>query len=549
MLPNLLVSQLNAPTRGALRSDGASGRAVPRAAKPHRERDTDEELVTVTYGASLHNKAFLTRGMAARSYSLHAVSLAVFLACAGTATFAQQTGRPLTAAMIFLFGVTLVGALEGLRGGLVAALTASLTYNFFLSDPVFRFSLTSAEEYVPLIAFNLSAAASGLLAGRLKDRALAAEYSSRRMRALLDVSQRLQAAVRVDEIPEAIASFALDESASPPEIYLPSGDGLQPLKLQSVGSDLAHRVWFGGCSSLIDGNERAFMLSTLAGPSGVLVMSWRPGEQKLSQEHEIEAFLNLLSIALERCLLLERLAEAELVKRSEELKTALLSSVSHDMRTPLSAISASASSLVTFGSSLSDDTRADLLNMIQEQCDKLNRYTTNLLNLGRIQAGMDGDQFVICDALEVLGSAISLARSLGTGHEFIKKYDLAAANVRVDPVMLEQVFYNVLENAARYSPAGSQITISAAADTSGRIVIRIADEGEGIPTFDLERVFERFYRSRSVAASEGSGLGLSIARGFTEAFGGSIEAMQGDVETGGTIVNINLMLNNEGAAT
>jgi K+-sensing histidine kinase KdpD len=110
----------------------------------------------------------LTQIATQRPYA-RATALAVFLLAASAAVFAQQTNRPVTAAIVFLLGVTLVGALEGLRGGLVAAVLASLIYNFFLSDPVFRFSLTSPEEYVPLIAFNLSAAMSGLLAGRLKD--------------------------------------------------------------------------------------------------------------------------------------------------------------------------------------------------------------------------------------------------------------------------------------------------------------------------------------------------------------------------------------------
>lgn len=472
--------------------------------------------------------------------SIHLVSVAMFALAGTTAAAAQQSDRPITAAIIFLFGVTLVGALEGLWGGLLAALAASAIYNFFLSDPVFRFSLSSAEEYVPLIAFNVSAAASGLLAGRLRDRVRAAEFASRRMRALFDVSQGLQAALRVSDIPAAIQDFTFGEAVPGPEIYLGRGDALEALQPSRQGLELARRLWSDGGDKLAGDGRSALLLSTPAARSGVLVLAWHRRREPLFQEHETEAFVNLLSITLERCLLLEQLAEAELVKRSEEFKTALLSSVSHDMRTPLSAISASASSLARFGPSLSEDIRADFLNMIQEQCERLNRYTTNLLNLGRIQAGMDASRFAGCDALEVLGSAIGHARGAATGHEIVKRYGLASANVRADPVMLEQVFFNVLENALRYSPDGSRVLVSADREDD-RLVIEIADEGEGIAEADIERVFDRFYRARSSGGHDGNGLGLSIARGFTEAFGGTIEALRRGDGSAGTIVRISLV--------
>jgi two-component system sensor histidine kinase KdpD len=258
--------------------------------------------------------------------------------------------------------------------------------------------------------------------------------------------------------------------------------------------------------------------------------------------------VNLLSITVERCLLLDRLSEAELVKRSEEFKTALLSSVSHDMRTPLSAISASASSLSRFGAELNGEMRSDLLNTIEEQCERLNRYTTNLLNLGRLQAGVDHRQFTECDALEVLGAAISRTRTLGSSHAITKQYDIAAAPVRADPVMLEQVFYNVLENAVRYSPEGSCITVSATT-ADHHLAVSITDSGEGILASDLTLVFERFFRSRTSLPHDGSGLGLSIAKGFAEAFGGSIEAARADERRGGTTIRIRLPLEPTKAAS
>lgn len=483
---------------------------------------------------------YLTQIAPAGPYA-RASAVAVFILAASAAAFAQQTDRPVAAGILFLLGVTLVGALEGLRGGLLAAILASVIYNFFLSDPVFRFSLTTAEEYVPLLAFNLSAATSGLLAGRLKDRALAAELSSRRMRALLDVSQRLQAAVEMEDIPPAIAGFSDADTDAEPEIFVTSGADLVPLQESSAHVELAHELLATGEQSLRRGEYQALALAMPPGTSAALVIRWPNRSERRSEAHDLAAFVNLLSITVERCLLLDRLSEAELVKRSEEFKTALLSSVSHDMRTPLSAISASASSLSRFGAELDGKMRRDLLNTIEEQCERLNRYTTNLLNLGRLQAGLDHRQFTECDALEVLGAAISRTRTLGSSHEIAKRYDLAAAPVRADPVMLEQVFYNVLENAVRYSPQGSCIIVSASA-AGDDLAISITDAGEGILASDLTLVFERFYRSRTSLPHDGSGLGLSIAKGFAEAFGGSIQAARTDDRLGGTTIAIRLPL-------
>jgi two-component system sensor histidine kinase KdpD len=251
-----------------------------------------------------------------------------------------------------------------------------------------------------------------------------------------------------------------------------------------------------------------------------------------------------VSIAVERCLLLEQVSEAELLKRSEEFKSALLSSVSHDLRTPLSAISASASSLIRFGNELAPETRADLLLMIQQQCDRLNRYTTNLLNLVRLRAGVDSTRFTECDALDVLGTAISRARAAGDGRAISKDYEVATAIVRADPVMLEQVFYNVLENAVRYSPAETPINVSAH-KRGGWLLVLVEDHGAGIAETDRKRVFERFYRSHAGLAHEGNGLGLSIAKGFTEAFGGSIEASRSQGSVSGTTIKIELPLRSE----
>lgn len=465
------------------------------------------------------------------------LAIAIFILSTGAAFFAQSLDRHITSAVVYVLGVTLIGSVAGVRSGLGAAVAASVIYNFFLSQPLFRFSISSADEYVPLIVFNLSAIVSGLLAGRLKDRARAAEEAQRQLRLLLDVSSRLQSAVRVSEISAALVETA-DGLTDRLELYVVR-DGA----LASLGSTssilLASQLLDARLAKLVYANETAFLLSAADEAVGVLVLRNSAADRR--QRFDIEALVNLLGIAVERCLLLERLAEAEAVKRSEQFKTSLLSSVSHDMRTPLAAISASASSLSDYGDELPETSRRDLLTVIETQCARLNRYTTNLLNLGRIQAGFEGAAFADIDAVEGLGAAVRRAREVARDHVFEKTIPLDYALVRGDPVMLEQMFFNVLDNAVRYSPDRSRIEVGAEI-AEGRLIVAIADEGPGVAPFDLTRIFERFYRGGGAVTRDGSGLGLAISKGFAEAFGGDIRAESPLRAAGGTRVVIELPL-------
>ena len=512
--------------------------ATPAAAGGHRIAGPDGSP-SVRLRARLA-RLFVTIGE--RPRLLLAVAAATFLMAAAGALFAQQAGRPITSAIIFLLGVKMVGALEGVWGGLLGALAASALYNFFIAEPTFRFSFDSIEHYFPLIAFNASAAASGILTGRLKDRARAAELANRRIEALLAFSRQLQGAVSLDDVAAAIDGYLSERDGPRLELYVAGDQGLEPVHAAAGPSALAERLVEARQTRLTDKGEAAFLLSGAESPVGVLLARSEGGR---IEAEDLAALANLVSITIERLLLLGKLADAELVRRSEEFKTILLSSISHDMRTPLSAISASASSLAQYGSELPEEARADMLSMIQEQCQRLNRYTTNLLNLGRLQAGVDRQRFTRIDALEALGTAILHARELSGAHPIEKKLAPSEAIVTADPVMLEQVFHNVLENAARYSDPGSPITVHAV-ERHGRLLVSIRDVGPGIPAGEFDRIFDRFYRGGQAHAPEGTGLGLAIAKGFTESFGGRIWAgLPGD-EKGGTIVTIELPLARSG---
>jgi two-component system sensor histidine kinase KdpD len=420
---------------------------------------------------------------------------------------AHLYGRPVTAAILAVLAVTSVGALLGLRAGVLAGVCASIAYNLLFTDPYLRFSLETIDDLVPIIALNVSALASGLIAGRLHDRAVAAEAASRRVAETLRFSQSLQRALALEEI----GSIARQFLGRDVDILLASRSPLDQARGSDAERDTAARY-------------------NLEGAEGHIGWLRVPGT--VSDAGRIEGLLPILAMAIQRCELASELAEAELVRRSERFKTTLLSSVSHDVRTPLAAIAASAGSLASSGTDLDERSRLDLLANIQEQCDRLDRLTTNLLNLGRIEAGLDFQKMPVVDAVEVLGAVLGRIRRLDGTHRFERKFAVASAYVRADEALLEQLFYNVLENSIVHTPPETLVRVSAGL-AEGLFVASIEDDGPGIAEHERDRIFERFYQTTNAGRPRsGSGLGLSIARGFVENIGGTMRARRPDSATG-----------------
>jgi two-component system sensor histidine kinase KdpD len=222
--------------------------------------------------------------------------------------------------------------------------------------------------------------------------------------------------------------------------------------------------------------------------------------------------------------------------------------VSHDFRTPLAAISASAGSVLELDERLDRATRTELLQSIQEQCARLDRYTRNLLNLVRIDGGLDALRMPVIDAVEVLGGALARVRRLPGVHMIQRDFAVSSALVRADESLLEQVFSNVLENAVTHTPPGTSVQVSATID-GDFLIVAVEDDGNGIPPVERDRVFERFHQvgvdGRTSTGNSGSGLGLSIARGFTELFGGAISARAACGAFRGARIEVTLPLNRD----
>jgi two-component system sensor histidine kinase KdpD len=237
---------------------------------------------------------------------------------------------------------------------------------------------------------------------------------------------------------------------------------------------------------------------------------------------QASTYLAIFAIAAERWVLTERLVKADVFRKSEWFKTTLLSSMSHDLRTPLSVISASAGSLLRYGDSLPADGKQDLLETIEQQASRLNQLTSKLMSLSRIEGGLSQSSMPEIDALEVLGTALVSIRQLAPARTILKDLELTVAPVRADASLLEQVIFNVLENATVHTPSDTpvHVVVRASDDT---LVIAIEDYGPGVPVGQTEQVFERFHQAPPISQQRrGSGLGLSIARGFARAIGGDV---------------------------
>jgi two-component system sensor histidine kinase KdpD len=241
-------------------------------------------------------------------------------------------------------------------------------------------------------------------------------------------------------------------------------------------------------------------------------------------ERFVSALLDQGAVALERAEFAAQAADAEALRRSDRLRSALLNSVSHDLRTPLSTVLGAVTTLIDYGKSLEAKVRDDLLQSIREEAERLNRYVGDLLDMTRLEGGALVTRREWVDIRDVLRAAVDQVKRRLDGRKVDRDFPPELTLVMADPSLLEQALVNILEYAIAYSPDGSTIEVAVYEDRNN-VVISIEDEGRGIPTTELERVFEKFRRMEEATdRGKGAGLGLAISKGFVEAMGGRIAA-------------------------
>jgi two-component system sensor histidine kinase KdpD len=272
-------------------------------------------------------------------------------------------------------------------------------------------------------------------------------------------------------------------------------------------------------------------------------MLFTPDERRL-----LDALLDQAALAIERSRLVEQVGEAQVLAEADKLRVAMLTSLSHDLRTPLASILGAATTLITDRKLYDAAQIDDLLSTIREESERLDRFVGNLLDMSRLEAGALGVKREATDVGDLVRSALSRLQRRLVAHKIVLEMPADLPLVSADPLLIEQALVNLLDNAAKYSPSGSPIRIHAGPSPAG-VSLTVTDEGPGIPSEALAHVFDKFYRAkagdRRVA---GTGLGLAVARGFVEASGGTLTAANRS-DRSGAILTMTLPLHpNEGAA-
>jgi two-component system sensor histidine kinase KdpD len=420
--------------------------------------------------------------------------------------------------VVYLPAVLIVSLTWGGWLGAVTAVLSAAALNFFHIEPIGHFAIRQSSNWVALVAFLVVAGLASSVAEVTRARAREADARRREADLAAEMARLLLRGESLDEaLPTAAARLA------------------QALELSSAAIEM----------EAVEGDERsvAFPLRDGTNRLGTLLVGADASEATLRrlQERVVPALEALLSAALERERLLGDVVETAALRRADTVKTALLRAVSHDLRSPLTAISAAGEAV---GSpSLTDQERAEMAAVIQEEARRLSRLVDNLLDLSRLEAGAAEPRRDWTSVEELIRAA--LAELAAAPEEFSLSIDRELPLVSVDPVQMERAFVNVLENARRHS-GGHPVSVRARAvrglarapsrpsagvgdaatgdrEAGGRVIVRVVDRGPGIPPAQLERVFEPFYRAGTTSGGHrGSGLGLAIARGFTQANSGSL---------------------------
>lgn len=436
--------------------------------------------------------------------------------------------------MVFLAGVLITAVQFGSGPAYLTALIALGVYNFYLVEPRFTLEFGTPEDVINLVVFLAVAMLTGRLAGRMQDEKRAAETRAQTTSALLAASREFSSSAAEQQLRERIAHHVTVAARGPAVAWndgtapFPEASGLPATLIDRVGSLAA------GQTIHVDG----WCLRSLAADSQRLgVVAWRFSDDARADVEAglVNVLIDLGAAAIARARLVGAQAEMAAVARTEQLRNALLSSISHDLRTPLASILASVSSLREFGEQFPPATRDDLLLTIQDETERLNTFVSNLLNMTRLEGGGLVIEPVPFNVVETVQRAIARqSKRTTTKHVRLQSapQDLVGYG---DAVLFEQAFANVLENAVRFTRTGGAVSVNLEI-IEGLIILDVTDEGPGVRPEELEAIFAKFYRAEDADPKlQGAGLGLSIVKGFLEAMGGAVSARLVEARPGLTI--------------
>jgi two-component system sensor histidine kinase KdpD len=471
-----------------------------------------------------------------RPYLMALVNTAIGLACA--VLIKPRFGIE-NVDLVFLTAVVVVAVRYGLWPSLLASVVASLCYNFFFLPPIYTFTITDPTNIAAFFFFMLIAILVSNVAGRVRTQADTAIGRIRSTEQLYAFSRKLAGTASLDDVLWATAYQTALMLKVRVVLLLPEDGALAvktgyPPEDELDKADLAAANWAwsndrvaGRGSDTLPGAKRLFLpMRTGRGSIGVIgIDNDRTGPLLTpDQRRLLDALMDQGALAIERVLLVEDMDRVKRTVESDRLRSALLTSISHDLKTPLASVLGAASTMRDVADGLSDQQKRDLLATVIDESERLNRFIANLLDMTKLESGAIVPNTALHDIGEVVGSALRRASKILAGHKVSLELEAELPMLQLDAVLFEQVLFNLLDNAAKYSPVDTTISIRSWRERN-QVLLQVADEGEGIPAAELESIFDKFYRAqKGDHVRPGTGLGLAISRGFIEAMQGLIFA-------------------------
>jgi len=459
--------------------------------------------------------------------------------------------EPVNLVMLYLVSTMVAAIYLGRGPALLTSFLGVLAFDFFLVPPYLTLAVSDTEYFITFIGLFLVSLVVSTLTARTQEQAEAAIQREEHTSALYTLGKDLTSATDLHQVAEIVLNHISQVFGRDVVIFLPENGKLRMFAATAEYSpdanEMAVATWSFehdqpaglGTDTLPAASLRCQPLKTARGQIGVLGIHPKESGKILSpdQRQTFFSFANQAALAVERAILAEQARQAELLQATEKLQTALLNSISHDLRTPLVSITGALSSLREESLNINQEDRNSLLETAYGEAERLNRLVGNLLNMTRLEANAIHLRLEPCDIQDAIGAALDqLEERLGK-KPIVVTIPEGLPLVSLDFALFGQVLVNVIDNAIKYSPKDTQIEINVT-QTDEEIDIQISDRGIGIPEEDLEKVFDKFYRVSRPESVNGTGLGLAICKGIIETIGGKISAA--NREGSGTVVTITL---------
>jgi two-component system sensor histidine kinase KdpD len=485
----------------------------------------------------------------------------------GVALVAAATGicalfapyiSPTNLVVIYLLSTVLAAIFLGRGPAILASFLSVAAFDYFFVPPQLTLAVTDTEYILTFFGLLAVSLVISYLTAQVREQAEAAQRREAQTAALYALGHDLTATVGLEEVAKTIITHISQTFSREVAIFLPE-DGQLRLFNASPGLDtdekeLAVATWTfehgqlagRGTDTLPEASMHYQPLKTTRGVIGVLGVKPASPASYMSpdQRRTLDAFVNQVALAIEGARLAEQARQTELLEATEKLQTALLNSISHDLRTPLVSITGALSSLDEASPALDEEVRRSLIETAREEAERLNRLVGNLLDITRLEAGAMHLHREAYDVQELIGSSLEQVGIPLKNRQVHVEIPAKLPLVPLDFVLFSRVLVNVIDNALKYSPPEKPIEIKVRV-SNHNLEISVADRGEGIPLGDLERIFDKFYRVQRPNNVSGTGLGLSICKGIVEAHGGSIRSE--NRRGGGAIFTVRLPLERTGS--